>query len=133
MGVSAEEVLRLGAVAWLEWRGQHSQIPDLSDAQLMGLNLRGADLHDVDLRRSNLSETKLVAANLSGACLSNAILNRADLIDANLQSIEAIDFQAIAIAFTPDRSASRRSALVKLLPMRLASHSCARRKSVAFA
>ena len=42
MGVSADAVLRQGAVAWLHWRAEYLEVPDLSDAQLRWLNLRSA-------------------------------------------------------------------------------------------
>jgi len=62
---------------------------DLSDADLIGANLReanliGADLRDADLRGANLRGANLSGADLRDADLSGADLRDADLSEANL-------------------------------------------------
>ena len=37
MGVSADEMLRRGAVAWLEWRSHQIEMPDLSAMSIIWL------------------------------------------------------------------------------------------------
>ena len=114
------EVLRSGVKAWNAWRkvhrrGPRSVIPDLSDARLDGMNLRGYDLsyahmRGVDLSGGDLSRsqarfailsrakligTKLRYADLRGASLRRAILRRADLTGAILRhaSLAEADIQ----------------------------------------
>jgi hypothetical protein len=99
-------VLREGARAWNLWRRNHvSGAPDLSKANLEGVDLRsvnlrlahlgggrlaGADLRDADLRgaflgRTVLDGSNLERANLKGATLIEATLDRANLRHANLR------------------------------------------------
>lgn len=69
------DILKQGVEVWNKWRKTHPEIqPDLRDATLVGVTLKGANLRDVDLS----------GANLRGVNLSNAILVRADLHGANL-------------------------------------------------
>ncbi|MGO9689158.1 MAG: pentapeptide repeat-containing protein [Syntrophobacteraceae bacterium] len=88
-------ILRQGVKAWNAWRESNpNTMPDLHEANLRGVNLRGAylseaDLHGADLSGANLSEANLHEANLhgedlSGADLSGAELFRADLHEADL-------------------------------------------------
>ncbi|MCP4527900.1 MAG: hypothetical protein GY833_18595 [Aestuariibacter sp.] len=67
----------------------NSETPDLSKAQLGGVDLSSIDLSRVNLSQAklagaNLQHTKLIEANLSGADLSLADLCDADLSQANL-------------------------------------------------
>jgi uncharacterized protein YjbI with pentapeptide repeats len=85
--------LAQGVKKWNQWREKHPAIkPDLSKADLNGVNLSEANLSGADLSESNLdatdlsnanlvmtnlNEVNLSEANLSGADLSAAILSRA--------------------------------------------------------
>ena len=57
---------------------------DLSNATLSVADLSGADLSGADLRYANLRGASLPLADLRGANLRGARLNRADLYGANL-------------------------------------------------
>lgn len=58
--------------------------PNLSDANLSGIELRGVNLNWVDLRSANLTEANLRGAKLNGADLSDATLSGADFSNAVL-------------------------------------------------
>jgi uncharacterized protein YjbI with pentapeptide repeats len=83
-------LLRQGADAWNAWRRQHTAVnPDLSGANLSGVNLAGAVLAEADLSRANLSaavldRTDLTKTNLSMANLTGASLGDADASEARL-------------------------------------------------
>jgi uncharacterized protein YjbI with pentapeptide repeats len=78
-----EEILKDGAEAWKKWRDKNLNVmPQLSEADLVGWNLKGANLHGADLRGADLSnailiDADLVHANLMGARLSGANLSGA--------------------------------------------------------
>jgi Pentapeptide repeats (8 copies) len=97
--------LKQGVEQWNHWREEHSGIkPDLSGADLSGMNLNRADLSGAKLSKANLSWANFSKANLSwadlgepgpiganlslinlsGADLSKADLSRADLSGADL-------------------------------------------------
>src|ERR1044072_609998 len=83
------KIVRQNVTAWNLWRGESSVLPDLSDANLKGVDLKGANLTDVDLRGANLIEADLadaylVEANCSGANLTGARLDYANFLLANL-------------------------------------------------
>ena len=77
------------AAAW------HGPLPDLEnrvlmraslrDANLGGLNLRGAVLESTDLSRANLGSSRLDCANLRSANLLRANLGGASLVGADLR------------------------------------------------
>ena len=69
---------------------------DLTDANLMGLGLEGAELTG-----SNLSSANLYGANLRGANLTGAVLNGANLRLADLDGAIGAD---LAGAETDDRT-----------------------------
>ncbi len=90
-----EYVLRLnqGIDAWNAWKKQYPDVtPDLSGADLSGMNLFRIDLSGADLREADLSDSFLIWANLRGADLRWANLSQAKLGGANLT--EAILFRA---------------------------------------
>jgi uncharacterized protein YjbI with pentapeptide repeats len=82
--------LKDGVEAWNQWREQNPKIPpDLSGANLSGVNLKGANLSRVNLDEASLIGTNLIVANLSeasllGADLPEAQLNHAAVTMANL-------------------------------------------------
>lgn len=78
------EILRRGVGEWNAWRyGRHHITPDLS-----GANLRGMDLSTVDFMGANLSKAILREANLTDAKLIHADLRGADCGGANLMSAD---------------------------------------------
>ena len=74
---------------------------DLSEAYLGGANLRGADLSEADLRRANLTRANLRKADLSGANLSGAKLNRVDIRGTDLKEADLsgadLDFSCLPL------------------------------------
>ncbi|MFM8005318.1 MAG: pentapeptide repeat-containing protein, partial [Dolichospermum sp.] len=59
-------LLRSGAVIWIEWRNQNPQIEiDLSGANLLEENLRGANLAGVNFHKVNLAHALLVRTNFN--------------------------------------------------------------------
>jgi uncharacterized protein YjbI with pentapeptide repeats len=78
-------LLKQGRQVWNEWRQHRSGVsPELSAADLHGMNLFGADLSDADLSDANLSGADLSDASLAGANLSKARLSGANMPEANL-------------------------------------------------
>jgi len=110
--------LKEGIEAWNLWRRQNLDIlPDLSQADLHGANLRGvnfvrvmltgANLCQANLRRTDLSFTNLQLAALAEADLNRALLSSTVLGNTNLTRAKGletcihgassiIDFQTIA-------------------------------------
>ncbi len=95
-------ILKAGVAAWNKWREDTVHIdPDLSGANLTGIdlshsNLSGADLVDANLSDADLRDANLIGANLDGASLrdcdlTGANLTGADLIDANLSDADLCD------------------------------------------
>jgi uncharacterized protein YjbI with pentapeptide repeats len=94
------EILKQGVKAWNHWRQTNILVlPDLSRANLSGMDLGEANLSETNLIRANLSRAELIGArlieanmiesdlkeaNLFGADLSGAELNRSSLSEANL-------------------------------------------------
>lgn len=89
------DILKQGVETWNQWRQEHLDIlPDLKDAKLSNVNLRGADLSGANLIRADLNrvilnratliKSKLNYANLSDAELKDTVLLGADLSDATL-------------------------------------------------
>jgi uncharacterized protein YjbI with pentapeptide repeats len=77
-------VLGRGAAVWNAWRAEHDQAPDLSRANLRGLDSTGFDLSRADLRGADLRGTNLCDADLSGARLDGANFFKATLDGADL-------------------------------------------------
>ena len=73
------ERLANGVISWNAWRSEHPRVrPDLRQAHLAEVNLRGYDLRDADLR----------SASLLGAKVERADLRRADLSECDLRFCE---------------------------------------------
>ncbi|MGH7772742.1 MAG: pentapeptide repeat-containing protein [Candidatus Binatia bacterium] len=73
-------ILREGIASFNDWRKRNPKIrPDLGDADLHYMDLRGADLS-----HARLAEANLMGANFSGADLTGARLERANLLGTDL-------------------------------------------------
>ena len=68
---------------------------DLSNAQLAGAELFGADLTGASLGNVNLSGANLCASDLSGAYLSRANLSRAELMYSDLRGTTNLDLMKV--------------------------------------
>jgi hypothetical protein len=95
-------ILRQGAEAWNTWRRSHPGAePDLANANLIEVDLRGAQLRSAnlsgthlrgaDLREADLAEAGLFRANLAGARMEGARLYWADLIQTGLERADLRD------------------------------------------
>ena len=77
--------LKDGVPTWNEWRAENPDVvPDLSGAELRGINLIGANLGGANLFRSQLDDANLESANLHGSNLSDARLFEANLASSDL-------------------------------------------------
>lgn len=87
-------LLKQGVVAWNRWRAQNlDTYPDLSGADLKGVNLSGAylagtNLSGADLSKADLSGDDLSKADFTGARLKEARLKGAYLIRTNLSKAD---------------------------------------------
>src|SRR5258706_16422554 len=95
-------MLGRGAAAWIEWRADRDETPDLSRAGLRGLDLSGFDLSRTDFRGADLRGTNLSAANLSGAHLDGAnvfkaVLDGADLAGAFLNGVQFLNCAQLVV------------------------------------
>src|SRR3954469_430378 len=78
-------LLKQGVDAWNAWRLENPKlIPDLSQANLNGADLRKMLLPWTNLRKANLRDANLSQANLLGTNLHDADLRDADLGCAHL-------------------------------------------------
>jgi len=85
------EILKQGVEEWNQWRKAYSAVDvELSQADLIGLNLQGANLKAVDLSRADLSGANLRDADLSFTRLIAANLGRTDATGTNLVRTNAI-------------------------------------------
>ncbi len=88
------KILKQGVEVWNRWReDQEEVLPDLSRADLRGVNLNAARLQFANLSRARLQrasfvQSRLQHADLRGARLLEADLRRADLQQANLQRVD---------------------------------------------
>ncbi|MFZ2803995.1 MAG: pentapeptide repeat-containing protein [Patescibacteria group bacterium] len=75
------------------WREHHRTMhgPDLSYADLAGLDLKGCNLAQANLSHARLMIANLIGTNLQGAVLHHANLNGAQLQDANLDYAQVHD------------------------------------------
>jgi uncharacterized protein YjbI with pentapeptide repeats len=78
-----KEIIAASKLYW-ETGGKEGAIANLIDINLSGADLREANLRDAHLSSANLSDANLIRANLSDANLSDANLSDANLIHANL-------------------------------------------------
>ncbi len=78
-------ILKQGMLPWNEWRKKNPDVrPDLQEAALAGVDLRGANLAEANLAGAELNAADLQEANLLGAALVEANLQRASLRKADL-------------------------------------------------
>ncbi len=95
--------IKEGANSWNAWRSRTEMIPNLSDVNLVGLDLKEIDLSDANLdgailndanmegavlARASLFTTQLIHVNLTGASLEDANLDATSLMRSNLTSAE---------------------------------------------
>jgi len=80
--------LKIGGVQeWNSWRTANPSVdPNLSEADLSGLDLTNINLKYSELGGANLSYTNLYEANLIGASLNGSDLSRANLNHSTLLS-----------------------------------------------
>jgi uncharacterized protein YjbI with pentapeptide repeats len=79
-------ILRQGVEVWNRWREENAEVrPDISHAELNGLELRHVNFARTDLTSADLSSSRLEHADFSGADAVKADLRRADLRQANLR------------------------------------------------
>jgi uncharacterized protein YjbI with pentapeptide repeats len=89
------QVLRQGRDQWDAWRKEHPKItPDLSEADLRGMELKFVDFRRADLTRSNLSgiyaaHGQFHNADLRGADLRDGHFPEASFLHANLSNVNA--------------------------------------------
>ncbi|RME19735.1 MAG: pentapeptide repeat-containing protein [Deltaproteobacteria bacterium] len=79
-------ILKQGVTAWNQWREDNPDVrPDLSEAYLMGADMKG-----FNLAGASLYYARLDGADLAGADLTEADLRRASLVKANLKDAIAL-------------------------------------------
>lgn len=112
--------LKIGVDHWNSWRRRHfAEQPDLSGADLNGINLNGANLIGVNLSKANLSCASLKGAflscaNLSFAYLSEANLSKANLSKANLTKAD-LSFADLTIATLIEADLNRATLIETIL------------------
>ncbi|NER98971.1 MAG: pentapeptide repeat-containing protein [Symploca sp. SIO1B1] len=81
--------LNKGIQVWNQWRRENPDIiPDLTKANLSGVDLRKADFRRANLSFADLRKAKLSRAKFSGTRFSSANLSKVDLSNANLSRSE---------------------------------------------
>ncbi len=101
-------LLKRGVSLWNAWRSEHPGIlPDLTNADLAGMDLKGANLSlsrlvMADLRGTSLIQADLIGtfamgADFSNACLVGANLSTGNFTDSNLQHA---DMRGSVLIFT---------------------------------
>jgi len=100
------QVLRQGRDQWDAWRKENPKItPDLSEADLRGMELKFVDFRRADLTRSNLSGIYAVHgqfhnADLRGADLRDGQFSEASFLHANLSNVNAFAAEFAECDFT---------------------------------
>lgn len=85
-------LLSNGPDAWNHWRRAHRRgAPDLSKANLEGLDLHGANLRLADLGGGRLSRSDLRHADLRGAFLGRVVLSDCNMEGVNLKGATLIE------------------------------------------
>lgn len=88
------KILKQGVHVWNDWRlNTPYEMPDLTEADLSGMNLTEAIFSDTNLSNAilieaNLDRANLTGANLTGADLNAVILRYSDLSNADLSNAE---------------------------------------------
>lgn len=78
-------LIEKGVEGWNRWREQKSNtVPELSEANLVGEYLIGANFARADLSGAFLTSANLRKANLTGTNLKKAKLSEANLTSAKL-------------------------------------------------
>jgi hypothetical protein len=96
-------ILKKSVADWNWWRDKEPMAdPDLSGADLRGMNLFRGNLAETNLDRTNLQEALLYGANLFSASLHQSNLLRADLKMANLTwaDLNGSNFEEAQIGYT---------------------------------
>lgn len=79
-------ILKLGVEAWNKWRNENPEIvPELSESNLIGIDLRGVNLRGANLSRTSLKGAFIWKSNLVGANLNEAVLWLTNLSGSNLE------------------------------------------------
>ncbi len=83
------KVIKQGVKVWNRWRENNSLIvPDLSDADLSGMNLRDIDLNGANLRGANLKNVNLRGADITSMDMGTGYYQGADLTGADLSGAD---------------------------------------------
>ena len=81
------EILKQGVDAWNYWRLMHPEFnPNLEDADLTTIDIRGAILEGANLEGAVLDGVNLDDTSLDGAYLYRASLTEASLVNASLEA-----------------------------------------------
>jgi uncharacterized protein YjbI with pentapeptide repeats len=82
-------ILKSGVHSWNRWRLENPTVkPDLSRAELKGLDLCESDLHAANLSTAELQWSNLLDADLHGANTAEVRLMGADATRANFDNAE---------------------------------------------
>ena len=89
-------ILKNGVDEWNQWRQENPTIkPDLSGADLTGIDLFEADLKSAILSRACLIDADLSKADLKDSFLDGADFFKTDLIEANLTGANLVEATVI--------------------------------------
>ena len=96
------KLLLQGINQWNTWRMENHDLrltPDLSNIDLVNVNLIGANFAFTDLSGANLAFANLSGVNLVYANLTQANLHRATLVDADLTHANLSDARLTEVIF----------------------------------
>ena len=97
-----KQLLLQGINQWNTWRMENHDLrlaPDLSNIDLVNVNLIGANFAFTDLSGANLAFANLSGVNLVQANLTQANLHRATLVDADLSGARLSDARLTEVIF----------------------------------